>query len=116
MDVICLIFTYCETFWWFMVQGYYKYNSHEHLYFCMSISFHFFGINARSTVAQLCVKYMFSFLEAAKCFPELLYHFTFLPITGIESHFPYILAVFGVITMLYFSHTGWYIITNHTVV
>ena len=99
-----------------MVQGYYKYNSHEHLYFCMSISFHFFAINARSAVAQLCVKYMFSFLEAAKCFPELLYHFTFLPIMGIESHFPYILAVFGVITMLYFSHTGWYIITNHTVV
>ena len=82
----------------------------------MSISFHFFGINARSAVAQLCAKYMFSFLEAAKCFPELLYHFTFLPIIGIESHFPYILAVFGVITMLYFSHTGWYIITNHTVV
>ena len=62
-------------------------------WFLCGHGFHFFGINARSTVAWLCVKYMFSFLEAAKCFPELLYHFTFPPVVnGRFSHSTSLLA------------------------
>ena len=70
-------------------------------------------LNSLISSRSSCVALFKKKKQLSNCFPEELYHFTFLPAMYESPSFSASLLAFGVVVTFYFSHSDRYIVIAH---